>query len=139
MQGTSKLDLGNHISAGSARGSLSPASPALSEARQKRAMGDYKELTDIIDELEENSLAQKASATMQVAAMPPQGQEFDLDTMPPLTYYLLLQKLRQRKLPMDTCWNVKDICMKRASRSNWFPNHVPILRNHLHNVRILYT
>jgi len=47
--------------------------------------------------------SQKASATMQVAAMPPQGQEFDLDTMPPLTYYLLLQKLRQRKLPMDTC------------------------------------
>eukprot|EP00099_Drosophila_melanogaster_P015488 NP_524329.1 hugin [Drosophila melanogaster] len=107
LQGTSKLDLGNHISAGSARGSLSPASPALSEARQKRAMGDYKELTDIIDELEENSLAQKASATMQVAAMPPQGQEFDLDTMPPLTYYLLLQKLRQLQSNGEPAYRVR--------------------------------
>ncbi|XP_039490546.1 protein hugin [Drosophila santomea] len=107
LQGTSKLDLGNHISVGSARGSSSPASAALSEARQKRAMGDYKELTDIIDELEENSLAQKASATMQVAAMPPQGQEFDLDSMPPLTYYLLLQKLRQLQSNGEPAYRVR--------------------------------
>lgn len=69
----------------------------MNEARHKRAMGEYKELTDIIDELEENSLAQKASATLPLNAVPPQGQEFDLESMPPLTYYLLLQKLRQRK------------------------------------------
>lgn len=77
----------------------------MSEARQKRAMGEYKELTDIIDELEENSLAQKASATLPVAAVPAQGQDFDLDSMPPLAYYLLLQKLRQCKSPRGT-WGV---------------------------------
>lgn len=54
-------------------------------------MGEYKELNDIIDELEENSLLQKAS----VAVPPAQTQEFDLDNMPPLAYYMLLQKLRQ--------------------------------------------
>jgi len=88
----------------------------LSEGRQKRAMGEYKELTDIIDELEENSLAQKASATLPVGAVPPQGQEFDLDSMPPLTYYLLLQKLRQRKLPQGTTLRMRNIC-----RGRWMP------------------
>jgi len=114
VQGTSKQDLGNHISGGAARGSSS--SPTLSEGRQKRAMGDYKELTDIIDELEENSLAQKASATLPVGAVPPQGQEFDLDSMPPLTYYLLLQKLRQRKLPQGITLRMRNIC-----RGRWMP------------------
>ncbi|KAH8353814.1 hypothetical protein KR084_002544 [Drosophila pseudotakahashii] len=109
LQGTSKLDLGNHISAGSARGSSSSSSSssAMSEGRQKRAMGDYKELTDIIDELEENSLAQKTSATMPAAAVPPQGQEFDLDSMPPLTYYLLLQKLRQLQSNGEPAYRVR--------------------------------
>ncbi|XP_044312782.1 protein hugin isoform X2 [Drosophila rhopaloa] len=79
----------------------------MSEARQKRAMGEYKELTDIIDELEENSLAQKASATIPVAAVPPQGQEFDLDSMPPLTYYLLLQKLRQLQSSGEPAYRVR--------------------------------
>ncbi|XP_070074064.1 protein hugin isoform X2 [Drosophila takahashii] len=79
----------------------------MSEGRQKRAMGDYKELTDIIDELEENSLAQKASATMPAAAVPPQGQEFDLDSMPPLTYYLLLQKLRQLQSNGEPAYRVR--------------------------------
>ncbi|XP_036672650.3 protein hugin [Drosophila suzukii] len=105
LQGTSKQDLGNHISGGAARGSSS--SPTLSEGRQKRAMGEYKELTDIIDELEENSLAQKASATLPVGAVPPQGQEFDLDSMPPLTYYLLLQKLRQLQSNGEPAYRVR--------------------------------
>ncbi|XP_017112162.1 protein hugin [Drosophila elegans] len=109
LQGTNKLDLANHIRAGSARGSSSSAATAASvnEARQKRAMGEYKELTDIIDELEENSLAQKASATIPIAAVPPQGQEFDLDSMPPLTYYLLLQKLRQLQSSGEPAYRVR--------------------------------
>ncbi|XP_017041100.1 protein hugin [Drosophila ficusphila] len=116
LQGTSKLDLANHISAGgSARGSSSSsqspsaaaAAAMMSEARQKRAMGEYKELTDIIDELEENSLAQKASATIPVAGMLPPGQEFDLDSMPPLTYYLLLQKLRQLQSSGEPAYRVR--------------------------------
>ncbi|KAH8382263.1 hypothetical protein KR009_002580 [Drosophila setifemur] len=107
LQGTSKLDLGNHISPSSARGSSAAARAAMSEARQKRAMGDYKELTDIIDELEENSLAQKASATLPLGAVSPQGQEFDLDSMPPLTYYLLLQKLRQLQSSGEPAYRVR--------------------------------
>ncbi|XP_017076829.1 protein hugin [Drosophila eugracilis] len=105
LQGTSKLDLGNHINAGSARGSTSSSTSL--EARQKRAMGDYKELTDIIDELEENSLAQKASATVPLAAVPQQGQEFDLDSMPPLAYYLILQKLRQLQSNGEPAYRVR--------------------------------
>ncbi|XP_020811556.1 protein hugin [Drosophila serrata] len=117
LQGTGKLDLANHIRAGSARGAGSPSSSssgragasavAALAARQKRAMGEYKELTDIIDELEENSLAQKASATLPVAAMPPQGQDFDLDSMPPLAYYLLLQKLRQLQSNGEQAYRVR--------------------------------
>lgn len=93
-QGANKLDLPNRINSGGGlnvgRGS---AATVAAEARHKRAMGEYKELNDIIDELEENSLLQKAS----VAAPPAQTQEFDLDNMPPLAYYMLLQKLRQCK------------------------------------------
>lgn len=89
-QGTNKLDLPNRIS-GISVDSANAASAA--EARHKRAMGEYKELNDIIDELEENNLGQKPSG----AAPPAQTQEFDLDNMPPLAYYLLLQKLRQRE------------------------------------------
>ncbi|EDW39127.1 GL13916 [Drosophila persimilis] len=105
LQGANKLDLANHISAGPARGSSAGGGAdavraAMTEARHKRAMGEYKELTDIIDELEENSLSQKAAA---VAPLPPQAQEFDLDSMPPLTYYLLLQKLRQ-SLTSSSSW-----------------------------------
>ncbi|KAH8257931.1 hypothetical protein KR038_003181 [Drosophila bunnanda] len=114
LQGTGKLDLANHIRAGSARGAGSSSSGragaaavAALAARQKRAMGEYKELTDIIDELEENSLAQKASATLPVAAVPPQGQDFDLDSMPPLAYYLLLQKLRQLQSNGEQAYRVR--------------------------------
>lgn len=93
-QGANKLDLPNRINSGGGlnvgRGS---AATVAAEARHKRAMGEYKELNDIIDELEENSLLQKAS----VAVPPAQTQEFDLDNMPPLAYYMLLQKLRQCK------------------------------------------
>lgn len=90
-QGTNKLDLPNRIS-GINVGSASVAAAA--EARHKRAMGEYKELNDIIDDLEENGLVQKGGSA---AAPQAQAQEFDLDSMPPLAYYLLLQKLRQRK------------------------------------------
>ncbi|KAH8313480.1 hypothetical protein KR067_006884 [Drosophila pandora] len=120
LQGTSKLDLANHISATSARGSsglgtgpatatasAAAARTSMNEARHKRAMGEYKELTDIIDELEENSLAQKASATLPLNAVPPQGQEFDLESMPPLTYYLLLQKLRQLQSSGEPAYRVR--------------------------------
>ncbi|KAH8283763.1 hypothetical protein KR054_000914 [Drosophila jambulina] len=115
LQGTGKLDLANHIRAGSARGAGSSSSGrdgaaavAALAARQKRAMGEYKELTDIIDELEENSLAQKASATIPVAvAVPPQGQDFDLESMPPLAYYLLLQKLRQLQSNGEQAYRVR--------------------------------
>ncbi|EDW83643.1 uncharacterized protein Dwil_GK13719 [Drosophila willistoni] len=117
MQGTNKLDLPNRIS-GEGRGSSfgTPATgaragagagalvPQSKETRQKRAMGEYKELVDIIDELEENSLAQK---TQSVAVPPPQTQEFDLDTMPPLTYYLLLQKLRQLQSNGEPAYRVR--------------------------------
>lgn len=79
------------------------------EARHKRAMGEYKELNDIIDELEENSLLQKASG----AVAPAQAQEFDLDNMPPLAYYLLLQKLRQCKY-MRTVLGTRCVCLTRS-------------------------
>ncbi|BFF91002.1 protein hugin [Drosophila madeirensis] len=116
LQGTNKLDLANHISVGPARGSSAGGAAsasasaagavraAMTEARHKRAMGEYKELTDIIDELEENSLSQKAAA---VAPLPPQAQEFDLDSMPPLTYYLLLQKLRQLQSNGEPAFRVR--------------------------------
>ncbi|XP_017143672.1 protein hugin [Drosophila miranda] len=109
LQGANKLDLANHISAGPARGSSAGGGTdavraAMTEARHKRAMGEYKELTDIIDELEENSLSQKAAA---VAPLPPQAQEFDLDSMPPLTYYLLLQKLRQLQSNGEPAFRVR--------------------------------
>ncbi|TDG48709.1 hypothetical protein AWZ03_004821 [Drosophila navojoa] len=90
VQGTNKLDLPNRIS-GINVGSDGGAAAA--EARHKRAMGEYKELNDIIDDLEENGLVQKGGAA--VTASQGQAQEFDLDSMPPLAYYLLLQKLRQ--------------------------------------------
>ncbi|KAH8306172.1 hypothetical protein KR018_003272 [Drosophila ironensis] len=116
LQGTSKLDLANHISTAPARGSAGAGGEAagggaarttMSEARHKRAMGEYKELTDIIDELEESSFAQKASATLPLNAVPPQGQEFDLESMPPLTYYLLLQKLRQLQSSGEPAYRVR--------------------------------
>lgn len=72
------------------------------EARHKRAMGEYKGLNDIYDDVEDNSLLQKANVAMPAAAAgggggAPQAQEFDLDTMPPLAYYMLLRKLKQCK------------------------------------------
>ncbi|ALC46173.1 hug [Drosophila busckii] len=108
LQGNSnsKLDLPNRINAGSAAngGSHSGrAASAAAEARHKRAMGDYMKLNDIIDELEENSLVQKASATLPNA----QQQEFDLDNIPPLAYYLLLQKLRQLQSSGEPSYRVR--------------------------------
>ncbi|KAM8707164.1 hypothetical protein ACLKA7_011286 [Drosophila subpalustris] len=102
IQGTNKLDLPNRINAGVGSGVGSTA--AAMEARHKRAMGEYnKELNDIIDELEENSLVQKAS----IALPPAQTQEFDLDNMPPLAYYLLLQKLRQLQSNGEPAYRVR--------------------------------
>ncbi|XP_030564005.1 protein hugin [Drosophila novamexicana] len=100
LQGTNKLDLPNRIS-GISVDSANAASAA--EARHKRAMGEYKELNDIIDELEENNLGQKPSG----AAPPAQTQEFDLDNMPPLAYYLLLQKLRQLQSSSEPTYRVR--------------------------------
>ncbi|XP_060647678.1 protein hugin [Drosophila nasuta] len=111
IQGTNKLDLPNRINnagvgigIGSGVGSGVGSAAAAAEARHKRAMGEYnKELNDIIDELEENSLVQKAS----VAVPPAQQQEFDLDNMPPLAYYLLLQKLRQLQSSGEPAYRVR--------------------------------
>lgn len=89
-QGTNKLDLPNRIS-GINVGSAGAAAAA--EARHKRAMGEYKELNDIIDDLDENGLVQKGGAA--ATASQAQAQEFDLDSMPPLAYYMLLERLRQ--------------------------------------------
>ncbi|EDV92680.1 protein hugin [Drosophila grimshawi] len=101
LQDANKLDLANRISGISA---VSARTAAAAEARHKRAMGaEYKELNDIIDELEENSLVQKANA----AVSPTQSQEFDLDNMPPLTYYLLLQKLRQLQSSGEPAYRVR--------------------------------
>ncbi|XP_017873563.1 PREDICTED: protein hugin [Drosophila arizonae] len=90
LQGTNKLDLPNRIS-GISVGSAGAAAAA--EARHKRAMGEYKELNDIIDDLDENGLVQKGGAA--ATASQAQAQEFDLDSMPPLAYYMLLERLRQ--------------------------------------------
>ncbi|KAH8358787.1 hypothetical protein KR093_002508 [Drosophila rubida] len=105
IQGTNKLDLPNRInSVGVGVGGGVGSAAAAAEARHKRAMGEYnKELSDIIDELEENSLVQKAS----VAVPPAQTQEFDLDNMPPLAYYLLLQKLRQLQSSGEPAYRVR--------------------------------
>lgn len=104
IQGTNKLDLPNRINGiGSGVGSGVGSAAAAAEARHKRAMGEYKELNDIIDELEENSLVQKASVAVPSA----QSQEFDLDNMPPLAYYLLLQKLRQLQSNGEPAYRVR--------------------------------
>ncbi|XP_030370151.1 protein hugin [Scaptodrosophila lebanonensis] len=111
MQSAQKLDLPNRIRGGPGGGTAAH-STVLSEARQKRAMGEYKELNDIIDELEENNLqAQKSLAmasplsTAQLQQQP--QQEYDLDNMPPLTYYLLLQKLRQLQNSNEPAYRVR--------------------------------
>lgn len=57
--------------------------------RSQRDIGEYKDLNDIIEDLEDNTLAVQAAVTTGLPA------EFDLENMPPLTYYLLLQKLKQ--------------------------------------------
>ncbi|XP_037952846.1 protein hugin-like [Teleopsis dalmanni] len=91
-QATKKVDLPNHIE-------NAPFTPeqqirhtaVKTEARQKRSQRDlveYKDLNDILEDLEDNSIAQAAAATTPT-------QDFDLDNMPPVTYYLLLQKLKQ--------------------------------------------
>ncbi|KAH8416674.1 hypothetical protein KR222_006153, partial [Zaprionus bogoriensis] len=105
-QGTNKLDLPNRIS-GSGSGVGSGAATVAAEARHKRAMGEYKDVNDIIDELEENSLAQKASAMAVAGHSSGQGQEFDLDNMPPLAYYMLLQKLRQLQSNGEPAYRVR--------------------------------
>lgn len=89
-KGTNKLDLPNRINGGNAGSGRGAATAVAAEARHKRAMGEYKE-NDYIEELVDNSLLQKAGGGA------PQAQEFDLDNMPPLAYYMLLRKLRQCK------------------------------------------
>lgn len=67
------------------------------ETRQKRSQLDfvgsnalgnaveYKDLNEVIEELGDNAIA-------------PVSQEIDSDNMPPLVYFMLLQKLKQSRL-----------------------------------------
>lgn len=47
--------------------------------------GEYKDFNEFIEELGDNAIM-------------PQSQEIDLENMPPLLYFMLLQKLKQCRL-----------------------------------------